>query len=192
MSDLASEVKDFEERLAALVKQGFYLVVSEAENFVIEKTHLDGTLSFKDSSLEGVISAVEALLEKFPGRFGHSISRSDGTHDSIDGLAAQAGRPAAEDGQTGTSPSAPVEKVDLSAAASALAPAVDSAGNTGAGANVEAPDAAGPGVPESAAVIDTSGVIADAPGEVATGQVGTPADAPAAEVPPVPEGAVES
>lgn len=181
MSEAAPEATGFEAKLEALAAEGFHLVVKQAEKFVIEKTHLDGTLRFHGSSLEEVISLVESALEKFPGRFGHSVSRTDGIHESLDGLQAQAGKPEPGEGQSGTSPSAPIEKVDV-------APAE----NAGAGANAVSPEPEVEGTPESAAVIDTSGVVAEEPGETATGRVGTEEDAPAPEATPAPEGSVES
>lgn len=159
MSNLEAEVKDFEAKLEALAAEGFHLVVQEAEKFVIEKVDHVGTVSFKGSSLEDVISLIEQALAKSPGSSGLQVSRSDEIHESLDALQVQAGKPEAPEGQSGTSPSAPIEKVDVAPAAPA---------------------------------VDPSGLVAEQPGEVATGQVGTPEDAPEPEAPAAPEGAVQS
>lgn len=199
MSEAAPETPSLEAKLEALAAEGFHLVFSGVERYIIEKVDHVGTQSFEGKTLEEVIGYVEDKLSTHPGSPVDIISRSDGTHESIDALAAQAGRPAPAEGGSGTSPSAPVEKVDVAAIEAATA-----AENSGAGANVAAPDsepatladpaaqaeAAAPA--EEAPAVDTSGLIAETPGEVATGPIGTPEDAPEAEAAPVPEGAVES
>lgn len=190
MSEAAPETSAVDTDLNALADQGFHLVVEEAEHFVIEKVDHAGTQSFVGKTLEEVIGLVKDKLASHPGAPVTVISRSDGTHESVDALATQAGRPAAPEGQSGTTPgaSASSETVDLS----------ESSANTGPGANVAQPDAEGLAAaaateaPEEPAAEPTSeSPIATEAGQVATGPIG-PTEQPAAEPEPAPEGAVES
>lgn len=146
-------MSDITTRLEALAELGIFRV----GDAVLEKTHLDGTLKWAAATIEYALDIVEEHLRAHPGIFGHTVSRSDGTHETLDNLRVQAGAPLVTD-----TPS-------------------------GAGADV-----AGASEPE----VDTSGVTAEVPGEVATGRVGNEEDAAkaAAEVPAeaAPEGAIQS
>ena len=143
-------MSDIQSRLEELASEGFHLVVSEAEKFIIEKTHLDGTRAFSSETLEGVVAAVEGFLAKHPGAFGHTVSRSDGLHEGVDLLTAQAG----------------------------------AAANTQAAADVAAPEPAAE---------NNGSVVAEQPGEVATGRIGEPEPEPSQpSQPDIPEGAIQS
>lgn len=204
MSDTATETPDFEAKLEALAEQGFHLVFSDVDKFIIEKVDHVGTISFEGKTLAEVIGFVEDKLASHPGAPVTVISRSDGLHESVDGLQTQAGKPEPAEGQSGTSPTVRAEPVDLSAAPLDPAEQADEiAANAGAGANVAPVDAEEATLtdPEAQAEataepeanpVDTSGPIAETPGEVATGVVGTEADTPESEPAPAPEGAVES
>lgn len=207
MSEVAPEAPapDFTSKLEALAAEGYHLVFSGVERFIIEKVDHVGTAAFEGKTLEEVIGFVEDKIASHPGAPVTSVSRSDGTHESVDLLGAQAGRPDTPDGPSGVSdaPHAEVVEVDPPLVGAAQAAAVAQAVvNTGAGENVvssagtetltdpsaQAAATAAPSVP----TIDPSGTVSTEPGEIATGVIGTPADAPEPAAEPAPEGAVES
>ena len=165
MSNVESEARaSVEQRLEALAELGIFRV-GEA---ILEKTHLDGTLKWSSATIEGALEQVEAHLAAHPGVFGHTVSRSDGTHETVDNLRVQAGGEL----KTETPSGAGFDVADASV-------------NTGAGPNVTSPAAPEPEV-------DPTGAVSETPGDTATGRVGTEADTPAEPASDLPEGAIQS
>ena len=163
MSNAESEARaSVEQRLEKLAELGIHRV----GDAVLEKTHLDGTLKWVGATIEDALEQVESHLAAHPGIFGHTVSRSDGTHETVDNLRVQAGGEL----QTETPSGAGTDVADVT-------------GNTGAGPNVTSP-----AEPE----VDTTGAVSETPGDTATGRVGTEADTPAAPASEVPEGAIQS